>query len=65
MAFWNNCARAEEMLAEEMSRPTHISADGLVKRFTSPWPEGLNKDGVRFHPDLDGNYPADPEVVRY
>jgi len=50
MTYWNACDRAEEMLAELMSQPS-VTVQEVFDLFTTPWPEGLNKPGVKLHPD--------------
>jgi hypothetical protein len=50
MTFWNACDRAEEMLAELMGKPSVTVAE-VFELLTTPWPQGLNKPGVKLHPD--------------
>jgi len=50
MTFWKACDRAERMLARLMDRPS-LRAEEVIKLFTTPWPDGLNKCGAKFHPD--------------
>jgi hypothetical protein len=50
-AFWDACDRAERKLADgvqKLGRPA--KSDQLIKLFTTPWPEGLNKAGAKLHP---------------
>jgi len=50
VAFWGACDRAERMLGELMSRP-HVTVAEVLRLFTTPWPEGLNKTGKKLHPE--------------
>lgn len=51
MAFWAACRKFEEKLAGGLRalgpRPCF---EDLVRLFVTPWPEGLNKAGLRVHP---------------
>jgi hypothetical protein len=50
--FWNACDRAEQMLdrgLKNLGKPPKL--EPLLKMFCTPWPDGLSKDGVRFHPE--------------
>ncbi len=51
MAFWSTCRKFEEKLASSLAamgpRPRF---EDIVRLFTTPWPEGLNKTGQRLHP---------------
>ena len=49
-AFWRACDRCEQMLARLTSRP-NVTVDAILGLLTTPWPDGLNKDGALFHPD--------------
>jgi hypothetical protein len=53
-AFWQACTRANDKLATLMNE-TEINVDDVLKLFQRPWPEGLNKGGVRYHPDQTGD----------
>jgi hypothetical protein len=49
--FWDLCAKLEGKLArglESLSKPAKL--DELIRLFTGPWPEGLNKAGAQIHP---------------
>ncbi|MFP4027010.1 MAG: hypothetical protein ACLFWL_04400 [Candidatus Brocadiia bacterium] len=48
--FWQACDRAEQMLAELLSK-VDVTIDEILELFTTTWPEGLNKAGAVFHPD--------------
>jgi hypothetical protein len=50
--FWKACDRAEQMLAKglkNLGKPAKL--EPLFKLFRTPWPQGLNKDGAKMHPD--------------
>jgi hypothetical protein len=51
MAFWNGAWKFEAKLAAGLdalaARP---KLDDLIRLFTTGWPEGLRKDGLRLHP---------------
>lgn len=52
MTFWATCTKFEKMLAEgllELGKDARL--DDLVALFTREWPEGLNKAGLKVHPD--------------
>jgi len=52
MAFWNACERFERRLSEglkTLGSPARLEA--LIRLFTSPWPTGLRKEGLKVHPD--------------
>ena len=50
--YWNACSRAEEMLVDGMrSMGKTPRCDEVFRLFITPWPEGLNKPGVKIHPD--------------
>lgn len=49
--FWEACDTAERMLAEHMRQPGQIKVDDVFRLFTTPFPQGLCKDGFKFHPD--------------
>ena len=49
VAYWEGCVRAERMLADLMSNP-RVTVQEVFDLFTTPWPDGLNKDGSLFHP---------------
>lgn len=53
-AFWQACERAHNKLAALMNE-TEIKVDDVLKLFRTPWPEGLNKGGVKYHPDQTGD----------
>ena len=50
MAYWQGCTRAEKVLGDLMQK-RGLTVDEVLALFTTPWPQGLNKDGARFHPD--------------
>jgi len=50
MVYWKASERAEQMLAELANKP-RPTVDEVIALFTTPWPDGLNKDGAKFHPD--------------
>jgi hypothetical protein len=50
MTFWKACDRAEQMLGDLMKKPKP-SVDEILTLFTTPWPQGLNKAGVKLHPE--------------
>ena len=50
MTFWKACDCAEQMLGDLMKRPK-VTVDEIFALFTTPWPQGLNKTGAKFHPD--------------
>ena len=51
-AFWSTCAKLDTKLVEVLRAlgPKPRSAD-VVGLFTTQWPQGLNKAGLRIHPD--------------
>jgi len=49
MVFWSACDRAERMLGDFMQKPK-ITVAEILELFTTPWPKGLNKPGVKLHP---------------
>ncbi|OGV62027.1 MAG: hypothetical protein A2498_01710 [Lentisphaerae bacterium RIFOXYC12_FULL_60_16] len=52
MCFWNACEKFEAKLANGLKDlGTPAKMDNLIRLFTRPWPEGLNKSGLRVHPD--------------
>jgi hypothetical protein len=48
--FWQACDRAHEMLARFLERPGPLRVDAVLKLFLTPWPDGLNKEGAKLHP---------------
>jgi hypothetical protein len=51
MAFWNGAWKFESKLGSElaaMKKP--VKLDDAIKLFTTAWPAGLRKDGLRLHP---------------
>jgi hypothetical protein len=51
-AFWDMCGLFERKLAaflREEPRPAQL--EGVIRLFTTPWPQGLNKTGQRIHPE--------------
>lgn len=50
MTFWKGCDRAEAMLGDLMKKPKPTTAE-IITLFTTPWPKGLHKPGVKMHPD--------------
>jgi len=50
--FWDACDRAERMLVERIRAlgPVPRSED-VFRLFTTTWPNGLNKDGTKLHPE--------------
>ena len=51
MAFWNMCGQFERKLAAGLTAlGPQAKLDDLIRLFTSSWPAGLRKDGVRIHP---------------
>jgi len=50
MTFWQACDRAEAMLGALMKNPRPTTGD-IIALFTTPWPQGLNKPGIKVHPD--------------
>jgi len=50
VAFWDACDTAERMLGDFMGTPQDITVDALAHLLTTPFPEGLCKNGYRFHP---------------
>ncbi len=56
-AFWDACDRAERMLADALNDTGHaadggpIDARAVWRLLTTPWPEGLSKEGAALHPD--------------
>lgn len=50
-AFWAACDLAEQILAGFLRSPGTIKVDDVLRLFVTPFPEGLCKDGRRFHPD--------------
>jgi hypothetical protein len=53
-AFWQACTRANDKLVTLM-RESEIKVDAVLKLFRTPWSEGLNKGGVKYHPDQTGD----------
>jgi len=51
MTFWKACDRAERMLARLMNK-RRVTANEVIRLFTTPWPDGLNKSGVKLHPQM-------------
>ncbi len=50
-AFWAACRRLEDKLAGALkAMGPQPRFDDLVRLFVTPWPEGLNKAGLRPHP---------------
>lgn len=50
MTYWQACDRAEAMLGAFMQRAT-LSVDEVLTLFLTNWPDGLQKPGVKLHPD--------------
>lgn len=50
-AFWAACDKAERMLADFMRQPAMVRMDEVLRLFLTPYPDGLCKNGWRFHPD--------------
>lgn len=55
--FWNACDTAEQMLADFISKPGQVKIQDVITLFTTPWPKGLNKPGIKLVPNQ--------EVVEY
>ena len=51
VAFWDACDLAGRILADFLADPGPITVDALLTLFTTPFPQGLRKDGGKFHPD--------------
>lgn len=51
VAFWEACDLAERILADFLADPNPIAAKALENLFITPFPQGLRKDGSKFHPD--------------
>lgn len=52
MTFWAACRKFESMLANgliDMGKNARL--DDLIALFTGQWPNGLNKAGLKLHPD--------------
>ncbi|MCE9589935.1 MAG: hypothetical protein K8S99_05365 [Planctomycetes bacterium] len=49
--FWAACDKAEKMLGDFIGQDRPIKADEVLKLFTTPFPKGLCKTGVKFHPE--------------
>lgn len=52
LVFWDVCARLERMLADFLTSRAHIRLEEIVRLFTTPWPDGLCKTGVKLHPAM-------------
>ncbi|MFW6059807.1 MAG: hypothetical protein ACODAQ_06475 [Phycisphaeraceae bacterium] len=51
-AFWAACRRFHEKLRDAVvGWGERVSLDEVIRLFTTPAPEGLNKENARFHPD--------------
>jgi len=51
-AFWAACRKFEDKLAGALrAMGPRPGFEGLVGLFVTPWPEGLNKTGLRPHPE--------------
>ncbi len=51
MAFWNGAWKFESALAKGLDAlPARPKLDELIRLFTTAWPAGLRKDGLRLHP---------------
>ncbi len=50
IAFWAACDRAERMLSDFLKEKRTIGVEEIFRLFTTPFPEGLRKDGVQLHP---------------
>lgn len=51
-AFWAACRKFEEKLAAgllALGEPARF--DDVARLFITPWPEGLNKNGLKLHPE--------------
>ncbi|MHB9108397.1 MAG: hypothetical protein ACYDCO_15180 [Armatimonadota bacterium] len=51
VAFWDACDLAERILADFLADPGPVTVEALQALFTTPFPQGLRKDGGKFHPD--------------
>jgi len=52
MVFWARCFDAEVKLADALNKPGPLKSAELIELFTTPYSQGgLNKDGVKTHPD--------------
>lgn len=50
--FWDACDRAERMLVERVRAMGPVPrAEDVFRLFLAPWPDGLNKTGVKLHPE--------------
>ena len=49
--FWKACDRAHHMLADLQASDRQLAPQDYFDLMTTPWPEGLNKNGSKFHPD--------------
>lgn len=49
--FWNKCDEAEAKLAEFLAQPGPLKFEDIWAKFATPWPDGLSKEGAKFHPD--------------
>jgi hypothetical protein len=50
-AFWEACDLAERILADFLNQSDPITVEALLALFITPFPQGLRKDGAKFHPD--------------
>lgn len=50
-AFWAACDKAEKMLGDFLYQDRTIAVDEVLNLFTTPFPKGLCKTGVKFHPE--------------
>jgi len=48
--YWRGCAQLEEMLAGLMAQP-RLKVSEVLNLFTTVWPDGLNRDGTKCHPE--------------
>jgi hypothetical protein len=51
VAFWDACDLAARILADFLYDPKPITVEALQTLFTTPFPQGLRKDGAKFHAD--------------
>jgi hypothetical protein len=55
-AFWTACDKAETKLAETLNKPGRRTVAEMLTLFTTPWPDGLNKPGLPYHPKQTSNF---------
>lgn len=49
--FWDACDKGEKMLGDFLYQDRTITVDEVLTLFSTPFPKGLCKTGVKFHPD--------------